>query len=162
MSDKPKKNWEPEVNSISDLFDNNIVSTYTDAEAIEDGTLVALNKKDRVTRALFDFLVEFAPADARPPADWPVEMLRWFRARDRDDKAIAMAGGLIGKYERQAKKVYEENIGGGIFQVWAVVDTKRAKLNCLLEADPNLGGARKLWLIPNENGGITAMFPEDY
>lgn len=66
MSDKPKENWEPEVNSISDLFDNNIVSTYTDAEAIEDGTLVAINRKDRVTRAAFDFLVEFAPADAQP------------------------------------------------------------------------------------------------
>lgn len=171
MSDKkPQENYEPKVETLLDLFrpipvpeiSGNLISVYTDAEAIEDGGLVAITRIDRVTRAVFDFLSEFAPPDAQPPANWPVDLMKWFRTRNRDDKAAAMAIGLISTRGREAKKVYEENIGGGIYQVWAVVDGARGKLNCLAEADPNLGGARKLWLMPNENGGFTLLFPSDY
>ena len=57
-----------------------VISTYTDKEAREDGSLVAVNTRDRVTRAVWEWLVEKQPKTARPPNCWPVAMMTWFQA----------------------------------------------------------------------------------
>src|ERR1035441_10235330 len=123
------------------------ISTYSDAEAIEDGILVPINRKDRATRALFTFLADNTPLGAKPPDRWPVEMMGWFRAEAmkreealkliaefgkdgaqekfteiiRDRKALAMLKGLIGAEERTARRIYDNNEGGGIHKVFVAV-----------------------------------------
>ena len=113
-----------------------VISTYTDGDALEDGFLVPLNKRDRVTRALFDWLCSALPEGPKPPSNWPVEIMRWFGDKSPEMRAAALAGGLIGTFGR------------------------RAALHPL----PDIAGApeRWLWLLPNENGGLTLMLPEDY
>ena len=163
-----------------------VISTYTDGQACEDGVLVAVNAKDRVSRALWEYLVEKAPKGNQPPNRWPIDLLTWFRAEaiKREDalkliaelgkeeatkkfarmiadrKALALAKGIISTHAKQATRVYEENIGGGIYKLFAVESPDGRQITDLT-ADQ---GENKtvLWLLPNENGGITLMFPEDY
>jgi len=164
-----------------------IIYAYTDRQAVEDGILVALNAKDRVSRALWEYLVEKAPKGAQPPNRWPVDLMGWFAAakiskvealelvakygKDEaqrkfarmiaDRKALALAKGIISTHAKQATRVYEENIGGGIYKLFAhehngtLAELKEGVL------EP-FAGDSVLWLLPNENGGITLMFPEDY
>jgi len=162
------------------------ISRYTDADALEDGILVAINPKDRVTRAVFDFLSEHTPMGPQPPDNWPVEMMGWFRAEAmkreealkliaelgaveaqhkfveiiRDRKALAMAKGLIGREERTARRVFEQNEGGGIHTLCMGIDDA----GVIRSLSPRAGQSGKiLWLLPNdETGGMTLMFPEDY
>lgn len=145
-----------------------IIFSYTDADAQEDGLLVAIDRKNRVTRAVFDFLTEAAPHGAKPPDRWPVDLFGWFRAKDNTEegrmaKAVALAKGLIGSHEPQARKVYDENIGGGIWTAYAPL-LKGELVALVPEADakPHEMMGKKLWLIPNELAGVTLMFPEDY
>jgi hypothetical protein len=163
-----------------------VISTYTDGQAVEDGLLVAINQKDRVTRALWEYLVEKAPKGNQPPNRWPVDLMTWFRAEAikreealkliaelgkdaaqkkfermiADRKALALSKGIISTHTKQATRVYEENIGGGIYKLFAV-ESPDGRYLTDLTADQ---GENKsvLWLLPNENGGITLMFPEDY
>ena len=162
-----------------------IVSTYTDAQAIEDGILVAINREDRVSRPCWEFLATKAPKGNQPPNCWPVDLMGWFRAEaiKREDalkliaelgkdeaqqkfermiadrKALAMASALVRTHGKQAKKVYDENTDGGIYKLFAATD--EAGVISELRSQP-YGKHRVLWLMPNENGGITLMFPEDY
>lgn len=144
-----------------------IISRYTDADAREDGVLVAINKKDRLTRTVFEFLAAHTPLGSKPPNRWPVDLRGWFGAigteAERDTKAVALAAGLIGSHERTARRIYRENIGGGIWTGWAAV--KDGVLVAFQEADAtglNPAETVKLWLLPNELGGLTLMFPDDY
>jgi hypothetical protein len=184
--------------TLEDFFGQPI-STYSDAEAIEDGILVPINRKDRATRPLFTFLAEHAPLGSKPPDCWPVEMMGWFRAEAmkreealkliaelgkeaaqakfveiiRDRKALAMLKGLIGREERTAVRVYENNEGGGIHAIHVAtaedgtiagispIEIPRDDKNNL-GWKPEGNPTTTVWLIPNENGGITAMFPSDY
>ena len=147
--------------SLTEIFGEPI-SVYTDDQAVDDGTLVAINRKDRVTRPVFEYLAQATPEGAQPPSCWPVEMMGWFRAKTKDDKAIALAVGLIGGHGQIARRIYEHNTGGGIWTAWAVA--KDGVLVQLSEIEPKLTGyeIRKLWLLPNGEGGMTLMFPEDY
>lgn len=164
-----------------------IVSTYTDREAIEDGLLVAISHNDRVSRAVWEYFVENAPHGSKPPNCWPVDLMGWFRAEvvKREDalkliaehgkeegqkklnqiiadrKALALSKGLVGTHAKQATRVYDENIGGGIYNLFAF--ETGGFISELSASDRTDGGpSRKLWLMPNENGGVTLMFPEDY
>ena len=108
---------------MTDDFWGQPISTYTDRDAIEDGILVPVNRTDRVTRPAFEFLAEHTPLGAKPPANWPVEVMNWFKPlrvtqeqalqmivehgkdgaqakleqMNRDRKALALAKGLIGR-----------------------------------------------------------------
>lgn len=162
-----------------------VISTYTDRQAVEDGIFIAINPRDRVTRTVWEYFAEKAPKRSKPPADWPVSMMDWFQAEkiskidalkliadfgavqgqqkfDRmiaERKALALAKGIITTHAAQAKRVYDENIGGGVFKLHGLVDT--AGVLFKLSAEPS-GVFCNLWLIPNENDGTTLMFPEDY
>ena len=139
-----------------------VISTYTDGDALEDGFLVPLNKRDRVTRALFDWLCSALPEGPKPPSNWPVEIMRWFGDKSPEMRAAALAGGLIGTFGRRAREVYDNNEDGGIWKAGVRLDSdgRLASLHPL----PDIAGApeRWLWLLPNENGGLTLMLPEDY
>jgi len=100
-----------------------VISTYTDEQAVEDGVLVAVpgdGGVNRVTRAVFDHFTE-------PMGESP------------------MTGPVT-------------NIGP-LFQA----------IRAMLKIAPDEGGwrtgeyqSKQLWLVPNELGALTLMFPEDY
>jgi hypothetical protein len=165
-----------------------VISTYSDGQAIEDGLLVAINQKDRVSRAVWEYLVSKTPKDHRPPANWPVDLMGWFQAekiskvdalkmiaelgRDQaqkkferliaDRKALALSKGIISTHDRQARRVYEENIDGGIYKLFAIESNNQLSELSAVGKPEESAWSSVLWLIPNENDGITLMFPEDY
>ena len=170
-------------NAESLFSPEDVISTYTDAQACEDGILIALNPKDRVTRTVWEWMVEKAPKSAQPPNCWPVEMMGWFKAASikkaeaqkliakhgkdaqrilerivADRKAAALSRGLIRTNRQQATRVYNENLNGGIFKAHALENN--GHIESLTEISSLVNTT--LWLLPNENGGITLMFPEDY
>ena len=132
--------------------DAEIVSTYTDAEAVDDGFLVDLDwGNHRVTRALWEWvaagLAERAEDDVGgPPEGVTIDLMDWIAG----NHTRAVFRGLIGGHEAIARKVYEENLDGGIHSL------------VLRDLVRPLADGRRIWFVPNEIGGITAMFPEDY
>lgn len=100
-----------------------VISTYTDRQALEDGVLVAVPTEggvNRVTRAVFD---HFTQPMGESPATGPVI-----------------------------------NIG-------PLMEAIRAMLKIAMDEDGWRTGVykeKKLRLVPNEVGGLSLMFPEDY
>jgi hypothetical protein len=100
-----------------------VISSYTDREAVEDGVLVPWDgpgKVNRITRAVFDtFTTELGSSP----------------------------------------------ITGSVTDISEL----RKAVGTMLERTPDEGGWRtgkyrewELWLLPNEIGGLTLMFPSDY
>lgn len=167
-----------------------VISTYTDVQACDDGVLIAINAKDRVTRSVWEWLVEKAPKTSQPPNCWPVDMMGWFGATSikkaeaqkliakhgkdaqklfeqivADRKAAALCRGLIGRDRQQAERVFRENTDGGIFKHHAAeISGQIANLTPATQSvqATAVTNGKTLWLMPNENDGITLMFPEDY
>ena len=144
-----------------------VISSYSDAQAVDDGVLVAISKRDRVTRNLWGWTVDRVPDGAKPPNRWPVPMLDWFGAKDNATKARALWVGLIEQDRKRATEVYEQNIGGGIHTVEVFTNPPDTTGTIESIGGPNDAAALRqahvsIWLMPNELGGITAMFPEDY
>ena len=100
----------------------NVIYAYTDAEACDDGVLVAIRRGpvNRVTRAVFD---HFTASMGSSPVTGPVtDVGRLMRAIESMLKLEADGGGWrTGSYD-----------------------------------------GKMLWLTPNEVGGLTLMFPEDW
>ena len=137
-----------------------VISTYTDAQAVEDGVLVKLWAADRCTRAVWEWLCEHLEAD-QTPEGWPLPLLACWEASTAARRALAALGGLIARYEQQARTTYEENRDGGILTLYVVEDDDGRIRALRLGEDPS-EPSRTLWLIPNEVGGLTVLFPEDY
>src|SRR5690348_7022794 len=103
--------------------DDNVISEYTDRQAVEDGVLVPIYGEggaNRITRAVFDYFTECMGTS---PITGPVT-----------------------------------NIG-------PLMDAIRAMLRINPDADGWRTGTyqgKELWILPNETGGLTLMFPEDY
>lgn len=128
------------------------IFTYTSAEAVEDGVLVAVTKRDCVTRSVWDHLVSKVPS--APPDFWPVELMGFCRAKNADDKVLAMTRALIASESAQA--IAKDN-AGGMFEIHTIESVNEIK-GIAREAHPS---GRTMWLRPNEVGGVTLMFPED-
>jgi hypothetical protein len=122
-------------------FGDNVVFRYTDQQAVDDGVLVAVAPKDRVSRAAWEYLASNSPDQDREV---------------RDKHATAFVLGLIANRGKDARRVYEQNTDGGIYQVWIHID------GAGIYAFANQGQGKRMWLMPNEQGGLTLMFPEDY
>jgi hypothetical protein len=100
-----------------------VISSYTDREAVEDGVLVPWDGSgnvNRLTRAVFD---AFTTKLGSSPITGPVTDITGLR---RVVEAIL------------ARPLDEGGWRTGTYQ------------------------GRELWLVPNEIGGLTLMFPEDY
>lgn len=98
----------------------------------------------------------------QPPEAWPVALLAWCEAQTPAGRALAALGGLIGTYEPQARATYDENRDGGIFRLHASLGDRGQVVRLRTGADVPEEPSRTLWLIPNEVGGMTLLFPEDY
>ncbi len=137
------------------------ISTYTASQAVEDGILVPVGKRDLVTRPCWEFMAE--KLGDSPPNQWTVNLLGYVMAKDGNDRALAASGPLIDTYKKQATRVWEENIGGGVFTLW--VEVKQNRIVGVYQeserTEDQRQPMRKVWMIPNELGGITLMFPED-
>ncbi len=139
-----------------------VISSYGDEQAQEDGILVPVGKKDRVTRTCWEFLA--AKLGEKPPNQWPVNLMGYVMAKDGNDRALAASGALLDTWDREARRIYDENIGGGIFTLW--VDVTSEGIQGVYQERDKTADERepmtRLWFIPNELGGMTLMFPEDY
>ncbi len=148
------------MKNLTELFGEPI-SVYSDNDAIEDGALVAINDNDRVTRPVWDWITgTMDMKKSQPPSCWPIDLFAYCRAKTPDDRALAMFRGLIDTNRRQALRVYDENIGGGIFTLWINHEGGYGGRPTGVETS-DTGGQMKLWFVPNGNG-LTLMFPEDY
>ena len=106
--------------------DWNVISVYTDDQAIKDGLLIPLllipgiGRVNRVTRAVFAHFVGEAGFEPMPVIDMPK------------------------------------------------LEPLLAAIRAMLQIPPDRGWrtgdyqGKQLWLIPNEVGGLTLLFPEDY
>ncbi len=143
--------------------DAELISAYTDAQAVEDGVLVALWGAYRATRAVWEWLCEHLEG-GQPPEGWPVALRAWCEAQTPAGRALAALGGLIGTYEAEARRIYEENAEGGILELQALLtaNDQIAGLHVGAQQQQEQRLARRLWLLPNEVDGVTLMFPEDY
>ncbi|MFI5093736.1 MAG: hypothetical protein ACHQIK_09865 [Candidatus Acidiferrales bacterium] len=116
---------------VNDLF-GEVISTYTDANALEDGLVVELRARvsfrglpvNRMTRHLFDDLMPFVEAEA-PLFD--------------GDLNQALASIL------RTKCSFAQGDPGNT-----------GEIGDIYRIPPNL------WLVRNEVGGWTTMYPEDY
>lgn len=102
-----------------------VVSTYTDEQAVEDGVLVplaGLGPVNRVTRAVFSHFVGEA-------ADRPMPVIEMPKALEPLMAAV-----------RAMLKIPPDRDG------WRTGDYE----------------GKRLWVVPNELGALTLMFPEDY
>ncbi len=139
-----------------------VISGYGDDAAVGDGILVPVGKRDRVTRTLWTFMAE--GLGEKPPNQWPVNLMGYVMAKDGNDRALAASGALLDTWDREARRIYDENIGGGIFTLW--VDVTSEGIQGIYQERDRTKDERepmtRLWFIPNELGGMTLMFPEDY
>jgi hypothetical protein len=137
-----------------------VISSYPDSQAVEDGILVPITEQDRVTRACWEWMAD--RLGDSPPNGWPVELMGYIGAakgaEGRDDRALAASKGLTEQHRRQATRVWEENIGGGVYKLYA--DTRGEAIRGISGSDTT--DDVTLWIIPNELGGVTLMFPSDY
>jgi hypothetical protein len=161
------------------------IYTYTAQQAVEDGYLVAVTERDLVTRSVWNLLVAKTPLGSEPPDRWPVEMMGWFRAgsitqkdalkmiakhgieaqkkyeeKIRHDKALALAKGLIGSHDRQAKQSED---AGRTYMLYAL-ETNDVLSGLRTEQPVGTGFDQKfttMYLRPNECGGVTLLLPED-
>jgi len=137
-------------------FFEQAISTYTDRDAIEDGAIVAINPRDRVTRAVWDWLETGVDMkNPKPPNCWPVDLFPFFGAKKPATRVLAMCRGLIDTHRRPAERA-EAN--GKTYALWCeCVNLRPAAIH-----EAERPGAKELWLIPNEARGFTLMFPGDY
>ena len=110
------------MGNFEDLFGEPI-SVYTDAQALDDGFLVAVpgeGSVNRATRAVFDHF---------------------------------------------ASPIGASQAVGSVMNITPLMEAIRAMLKIVPDKDGWRTGEFQgvtLWLIPNEVGGLTLMFPEDY
>jgi hypothetical protein len=103
--------------------DFEVISSYTDQQAVEDGVLVPVTGEggvNRVTRAVFD---------------------------------------------RFTKPMGASSITGPVTNIGPLMEAIRAMVKLPADADGLRTGAyqgEKIWIVPNEVGGLTMMFPDDY
>lgn len=129
------------LGDFDDLFkDADVVFSYTDGQAIEDGVLVPFltptgrDTHHRITSNAFVELNEhYRPAY---PQYSEADFMRFYFTE-------------LLPLVPEAIRIYEKNIGGGIL-----------KTNYDFKVTDRSGDV--LWYIPNEIGGITMMKPEDY
>ncbi len=103
--------------------DFEVIDSYTDREAVEDGVLVPVSGEggvNRVTRAVFD---------------------------------------------RFTKPMGSSPMTGPVTDIGPLMEAIRAMVKVPVDEDGWRTGAydgEKIWVVPNEIGGLTMMFPEDY
>ena len=124
-----------------------VIYSYGDDQAVEDGVLVRLTPVDRVTIAAWVWL------EAQLAAHHGDEV--------PDDEPRATAAAWIAEHSTEARRVWDKNIGGGVYQLRTGYEGNTWRSFHTTDEAEDVDITR-LWLIPNEVGGMTLMFPSDY
>lgn len=131
------------------------IYSYTDKDAVADGVLIPLTDRCRVTRAVFDFIE--SRVSKRVPLQWPLgpNAAAMFPLVDKPEwRTRALLNGLLEHYASAAIKIYDDG------SIWhAYLDATGSDINAIR---PGSREGQQLWIMPNELGGLTIMFPEDY
>jgi hypothetical protein len=128
--------------------------SYGDGQAVEDGVLARITPTHRATSAVWH------------------SVQRSLEEHTTVDASAIIQSWIIEHHER-ATSVWKDNIGGGVLKLRRVPRTPEVEQIEMqlgyIEKDFRVipvpvGEARKddMWLIPNELGGVTLMFPSDY
>ena len=144
-----------------------VISEYGDEQAVEDGFLVAVSKRDRVTNTVFALFEHGVPLEAAPPSRCPVALLRWCGAKNTATRAVLMCAGLI---EQWRDRAHEEDRKDDrrIFSGFVLhTEDDPAQIRGFLpgiphDLFPEKCTSAKVWFCPNELGGVTMMYPSDY
>lgn len=114
--------WRGRVGCFT-MTDDNIISSYSDDQAVDDGVLVPVffGRVNRVTRPVFEHFVE-SPEENVPFIEIGFKL-----------KPLSEAVDAICKVKPDGDGWRKLNYQG-----------------------------KELWLVPNEVGGLTLMFPDDY
>ncbi len=136
-----------------------IISTYTDAEACEDGVLVALTQRDRCTRALFEDLVRYLPYS--PPKGWPVDLFGYIAAASKDDPGLRAAAACKGIFGRHAPILHADPSASPC-ALWMIRRGSGNPITDLVETHPDDNSGFEIWITVNELGGLTLMYPSDW
>jgi len=137
------------------LMDLKPISVYSDAEACEDGVLVALSQRDRCTRALFEDLVKYLPDS--PPNRWPVDLFGYLAAAAKNDPGLRAAAACKGLFVR-----YGSRLSDGPAPLWMIRSGSESPITDLVETHPDDNSGVEIWITINELGGLTVMYPSDW
>ncbi len=132
-----------------------VISSYSDSQAVEDGILVAITGRDRVTVACWAWIRDNLPSEGSPPDRWPVDLMGWCTG----DKTLAATRGLIGSFDDMARRAWDAK---DLLTLYVQTMVNSGTITGVFTDEPDDDAHTRLWLIPNENGGVTLMFPEDY
>jgi len=131
------------------------IYAYTDETAVEDGFLVPLNNRDRITRAAYVALAKAAEFQTNPPNYWTVDLFGYCRAKTGEARALAMAGGLVDVNRHTVER------DGGPLAFYAI--RSATGYVRLVEVEPaDAATFDTYWLEANERGGVTVMLPGDH
>lgn len=112
-----------------------MIFQYTDEQAQEDGVLVKIGGPDRVSRNVFDLVSEQAKGNVAP------YFTTW-----------------LSLYGKEARRIFDHNIGQGLWYGALLC----APVPVLRPMTGPVGQEVSVWIMPNEQGGLTLMLPEDY
>lgn len=123
-----------------------IISSYTDEDAVNDGMLWPVAPLDRLTDNLGRKLQNAQGYDLTM------------------QDVLAGARHWIKTWGAQARRIYDMNLDGGIWVGTLHFNEQgrwtRLEPNTRQTQDTSI--ASRVWMIPNELGGMTLMLPEDY
>lgn len=137
------------------MMDLKPIFVYGDAEACDDGVLVAITQRDRCTRALFEDLVRYLPEGL--PDRWPVDLFGYLAAAAKNQpglRAEAAIKGLCARYSRQRPDQPAP--------FWMIRKDSESPITKLSETRPDDGSGVEIWIVTNELNGLTVMYPSDW
>lgn len=131
------------------------IYTYGDAEACEDGVLVALTQRDRCTRALFEDLAKYLPDS--PPNRWPVDLFGYIAAAAKHDPGLRAEAACKGLFARHGSQISTDPA-----PLWMIRKDSESPITDLSETRPDDGSGFEIWIVTNELNGTTIMYPSDW
>lgn len=137
----------------NETVDGLVVSHVMDTDVVEE--LVPLGPVDKVTSTVWNFISARATS-RNAPHNWPVaDAAHYPYFKTPLLRTVALITGLVDKYRHHAMEIYERD--GTVW--YAALDHGNSDI---LGIRPGCRGVSTLWLIPNEQGGVTLTFPEDW
>lgn len=140
-------------------FEFPVIYEYGDAEAVDDGMLVPITKRDRCARGLFEDLCRFLPSS--PPNRWPVSLFDYIAGSSKNSAALLAVGACKGLIGRNGPVLLADRDASPL-ALWMIRADAESPITALAESEPADNSGVQIWLAANELGGITIMYPSDW
>jgi len=141
-------------------MNNETVDSLVMSEAMDTDhvvKLVPLGHNNNVTSSVWNFISARATS-RNAPHNWPLsndDAARYPYYKTPLLRTVALVTGIVDKYRGVATEMYERD--GTVW--YAALDHGNSDI---LGVRPGCRGITALWLMPNEQGGVTLMFADDY